>query len=119
MSAARKETTSIAAVLPAVLHQARQRHGALQQAQQCWGQLVGKMLALHTAPMSLRKGRLIVHVDRSGDNYALSFQRQQLLAQLKERTQGAVEDLVIRIGDLPDATRVARRRHGASALRRR
>lgn len=119
MSAARKETASIAAVLPVVLQQARQRHGVLQQAQQCWGQLVGKMLALHTAPVSLRRGRLIVHADRSGDSHALSFQRQHLVAQLKERTRGLVEDLVIRVGDLPDATRAAQRRRGAATLRRR
>jgi len=111
----RKETTPIAAVLPAVLQQAQQRYGALQQVQQCWGQLVGKLLASHTAPVSLRRGRLIVHVDRPGDSYTLNFQRQQILTQLKTSTKGLVEDIIIRVGDLPAATGARPRKRGRSA----
>ena len=105
---ARKEPSPISVVLPVVLQHAQQRHGTLHQVQECWGQLVGKLLARHTAPVSLRRGRLIVHVDRPGDGFTLNFQRQQLLAQLKVRTGGAVEELVIRVGDLPASTDAAR-----------
>lgn len=108
MPAVRKETTPIAAVLPAVLQQAQRRYGTLQRVQECWGKLVGKLLAAHTAPVSLRRGRLIVHVDRPGDGFTLNFQRQQLVTQLRARTNGLVEELVIRVGDLSSLTSVER-----------
>ena len=118
MSSSRKEPSSIATVLPAVLHQAQQRYGLLHQVQESWGTLVGKRLAAHTAPVSLRHGRLIVHVDRPGDGFTLNFQRQQLVSQLKARTNGAVEELVIRVGDLPESAAVERPEGRGRAPRR-
>ena len=98
---ARKGPSAISSVLPEVLRQAQQRYGMLHRVQQCWGQLVGKLLAAHTAPVSLRRGQLVVHVDRPGDGFTLSFRRRQLVEQLRARTDGAVEELVIRAGDVP------------------
>ena len=100
-SVRRKETVqSIGSVVPAILRQARQRHGTLRAIQRRWGTLVGKRLARHTAPVSLRRGRLVIHVDRPGDNFELSYQKQELLQRLKTTTQERVEELVIRPGEI-------------------
>ena len=88
----------IGAVIPAVIRQLEQQQGPLQAAQEAWGRLVGKRLAAHTKPVSLRGGRLIVHVERPGDGFALSYARPELLERLRAATQGKVEEIVIRPG---------------------
>ena len=104
----------IAAILPHVVTQAQTQRDVLSAIQEHWRQLVGRPLAAHSTPVSLRRGRLTVHVDRPGENFALAYQRLGLLEQLRAHTQGRVEDLVIRAGELP--ARAARRRkaHGVS-----
>ena len=91
----------IDAVLPDVLRQAQQHSSALTAIQTRWGRLVGKALAAHTRPMSLRKGRLTIHADRPGDGFILSYQRQQLLERLRGiAKETVIEELVIRPGDV-------------------
>ena len=91
-------------VIPGVLQRTRQRHGALLAIQRAWGRLVGKQLVRHTRPVSLRRGRLIVHADRPGDGFALSYQRTQLLEGLRATAKKPVEDIVIRPGDVKHAS---------------
>lgn len=100
----------ISAVLSHVLSQAATQRGALLALQRRWRELVGRSLASHSAPVSLRRGRLTVHVDQPGDNFALAYQRAGLLEQLKAQTQGRVEELVIRAGELPSPPRRRRAR---------
>ena len=90
----------IDAVVSNVLKQTTRQHGALFAIQRGWKRLVGRALAAHTRPVSLRQGRLIVHVDRPGDGFALSYQRARLLEQLQATTKRRVEDIVIRPGEL-------------------
>jgi hypothetical protein len=92
--------TRIGAVVPAVLRQAQQQHQALAKIQRSWSRLVGKRLAAYTKPVSLRRGRLVVHADRPGGSFTLSYQRAQLLERLHAITPGRVKELVIRPGDL-------------------
>lgn len=91
----------INAVLPGILQHARRRAQALAAIQARWGRLVGRPLAAHTRPVSLRRGRLVIHADRPGDGFALSYQRQQLLERLRVSAKEAgIEELVIRPGDI-------------------
>ncbi len=90
----------IGAVLPTVLKRVERQREALTVAQRAWGRLVGKQLAAHTRPVSLRRGRLSVHVSRPGDSFMLSYQRPKLLTRLQAATHGAIEELVVRPGEL-------------------
>ena len=91
----------IKAILPAILRHAQRRYEVLQTIRRRWTRLVGKQLAAHSKPVSLRRGRLVVHVDQPGDSFLLSYQRERLLEQLRTATRGTVEELVIRPGELP------------------
>ena len=91
---------SLGQVLGSVLHQVEKQHGVLRTVQQRWPRLAGRALKAHTRPVGFHRGRLTVHVDRPGDAFALSFQRQRLLKQLQGMTAGRVEELVIRAGEV-------------------
>ena len=94
------KTERIDAVIPAVLRQLEHQQSVLGATQQEWARLVGKRLAAHTKPVSLRGGRLVVHVERPGDGFALSYARPELLERLRSLTQGKVEEVVIRPGEI-------------------
>ena len=98
----RSKPDRIDTVVSGVLKRVQEQHNALLTVQQAWRKLVGPQLARHTRPVSLRRGRLIVHAERPGDNFILSYRREPLLARLRETTHGRVEELVIRPGDLPE-----------------
>ena len=95
-----KHAQPIGAVVSDFLQRTKRQHDALFAIQRRWGRLVGKELAAHTRPASLRRGRLVVHVDRPGDGFALNYQRMTLLGQLQTIARGRVEELVIRPGDV-------------------
>ncbi len=97
---ARKVVESIGMLIPQVLSQTKRQHDALFSIQRGWGKLVGRRLAVHSKPVSLRRGRLVIHVDCPGDGFTLSYQRMELLEQLRIRTKGKVEELVIRAGEI-------------------
>lgn len=90
---------TIGTVVQQVLKQTQKKQSALFEVQRKWSRLVGKPLALHTRPVSLRQQRLIVHVERSGDGFILHYQRGKLLKRLARLTEGKVEELVIRVGE--------------------
>ena len=94
-----KKPERIHAVLEAVLKDVGQHRTALFAVQREWGTLVGKRLATHTKPVSLRRGRLIVQATRPGDSFTLSYQRIELLERVRALTQGRVEEIVIRPGE--------------------
>ena len=102
----------IDALIPEVMRQAAQEHGPLFTIQRGWSRLVGKVLAAHTQPVSLRRGRLVIHADQPGDSFALNYARPRLLKQLQTKTKGRVEEIVIRAGELrtrgPDTLRRVR-----------
>lgn len=89
----------IGGIVSRILQRAAQTHGTLLTIQQGWGKLVGRALAAHSRPVSLRRGRLTIHVDHPGDGYALSYLQGRLLTKLREAAGGKVEELVIRPGD--------------------
>jgi predicted nucleic acid-binding Zn ribbon protein len=95
----------VKSVLAEVMGKARARHRALQQVQRGWARLVGAPLARHARPVSLRRGQLVVHVDGPGDHFALSCRKAHILGRLNTKTAGAVQELIIRVGDVPRATR--------------
>ena len=93
-----RDPQRIDALVSSVLKSTAAQHGALFDIQKKWGRLVGAQLAAHTKPVSLRRGRLVVHVDRPGDGFILSYRRTQLLEQLQVVAKGRVEDIIIRPG---------------------
>ena len=89
----------IGSLIPGVLTRTAKQHGALFLVQGRWARLVGKALAAHTRPVSLRRGRLMVHVDHPGDAFALNYRRAKLVTRLAALTQGKVEEIVMRAGE--------------------
>ncbi len=83
-----------------VMRRATAQHENIQRLRRHWGQLVGKPLAAHTRPVSLRRGRLYVNTNEPGASFALSLEKTRLLEQL-HKAPYHVEDIVIRAGELP------------------
>lgn len=94
---------AIGDVLQQVLKQTQKRQSALFSVQRRWARLVGKPLAAHTRPIGLRRQRLIVQVERAGDGFVLNYARGKLLKRLQQLTDGKIEELVIRVGELSSA----------------
>ena len=94
----------VGALIHEMLQRAAREHRPLFAIQRRWPRLVGKQLAAHTRPVSLRRGRLVVHVDRPGEHFTLAYLRPQLLERLKRQTGGRVEELVLRAGEPAPAT---------------
>jgi hypothetical protein len=90
----------LSAILPAVLRQAAGQREALHRVQQRWARLVGRTLAAHSKPVSLRRGRLVVHVDRPGETFALSFRKADVLDQLAAEGRGQIVELILRPGEV-------------------
>ena len=90
----------IRSVIHGVLKQAQQRHGALFEIQRNWKRIVGTALAAHTKPVGLRQGRLVIHVDRPGESFSLSFQKAQVLERVHGVAPGKVTGLIVRAGSL-------------------
>ena len=86
----------INALIPGVLRQVERRHTALFAIQQRWTRLVGRRLAAHTRPISLRRSQLVVQVDRPGDGFALRYERPAVLDRIRALGGAPVDDLVIR-----------------------
>ena len=84
-------------LIPGIMKQAEKQHAVLFSIQREWPKLVGKPLAAHTKPVSLRYGRLVVQVDSPGDGFALNYQRTRLLDRVRASTD-KVKDVVIRPG---------------------
>lgn len=107
MPDAKRPAHAIGALLPDALRKAEQRARPLQTIQRRWGRLVGRALADHTAPVSLRRGRLVVLAEQPGDGFALSYQRTQVLERLQHARgcRGLVQEIVIRPGSRTDVSR--------------
>ena len=92
------EVKPVAALIRDVMRQTAKAQRPLFAIQRRWPQLVGKQLAAHTRPVSLRRGRLIVHAEHPGDSFALHYVRPRLLEQLQGKMTGGVEEIIIRAG---------------------
>ena len=91
---------AIGELLQTVVQQAAQKHQALHELQRKWIRIVGKELARHTRPASLRKGKLYVHADEPGASFTLSLERPKILERLSAITGLRVEEIVIRAGGI-------------------
>lgn len=94
------QVSTLGQLLPQVVVRAAKNHEVISTVQRRWEKLVGRTLSQHTRPVGLRRGRLIVHVDRPGDAFTLSYRREGLLERLKDLTKGCVEELVVRAGQI-------------------
>ena len=100
MTKRKRAVEPLSAILPEVLRESAARQRPLAAIRREWRRAVGPDLASHTKPVSLRRGRLVVHVEAPGDSYALSYRRAEVLARLKKHTKEQVEELVIRAGEI-------------------
>ena len=91
---------AIGELIPKILRQATHAHQTIQQIQRRWPGVVGKTLAAHTKPVSLRQGKLYVHADEPGASFALSLKKAKLLEPLQAISGRRIEDIVIRAGEL-------------------
>ena len=96
----------IGELIPEVLRQASKAHDALEQLQDGWARLVGRQLASHSSPTSLRRGKLYVAVDRPEASFLISFVKTRVLASLSQQTGHEIQEMVVRMGEvsheLPD-----------------
>lgn len=98
----RPETSSLGKLIPEVLRRLQEQHQPVQVLQEQWPRVVGRKLAAHSRPMSLRKGRLTVLVDQPGENFALNYQRGEILRRAQALVGAqAVQELWLRPGALP------------------
>ena len=101
---------AIGTVVSGILEHAQRQHDTLATIQRAWAALVGKRFAAHTRPTSLRRGRLMVRVDRPGDAFLLRYAHPELPAQLRQCTDGAVSEVVLRPDDAAGKTGAAKPR---------
>ena len=98
---AQRETSALGKLIPEVIQRLQEQHKPAQVLQEQWPRLVGRKLAAHSRPISLRKGRLTVIVDQPGEGFALNYQRVELLRRAQALLGEPVQELVLRPGALP------------------
>lgn len=93
----------ITALLPEVLRQVGRQHAELETIRHRWKQLVGRELAAHCFPVSVRRKHLVIAVPQPGDRFTLEYRKERLKEQLEKLTQGKVTGVILRPGDQPHA----------------
>lgn len=94
-------TKSIRDLIPQVLQQVGSKREALLAVQKAWPGVVGKALARHARPTSVRKATLYIHTDEPGASFVLGLERPRLLAKLREASGQAIDEIVVRPGAPP------------------
>ena len=94
-------TKSIRDLLPHVLQQAGAKRDVLLAVRKAWPGVVGKALARHATPTSVRNATIYVHTDEPGAGFVLGLERPRLLARLREASGQAIDDIVVRPGAPP------------------
>ena len=90
----------IGELIPHVLRRVSHAHATLTQLQERWSRLVGRELARHSRPTSLRRGTLYVHADQPAASFLISFAKARILAGLSEMEGREIREMVVRIGDV-------------------
>lgn len=90
----------IGKLLEGWLAEQHKQTSVLFEIQQAWSKIVGHKLAAHTRPVSIRKGKLVVHVDRPGENYELSFERERVASRIKKIAGDKILTIVVRAGKI-------------------
>ena len=88
----------IGRVLSDVLKDAAARHQPIHQLQAQWVRVVGRRLAAHTKPGSLRRQVLYVQTDDPGASFEWSLEKQALLSKIRVAAGCEVTDVVVRPG---------------------
>lgn len=91
---------SLKDLIPKVVRDTGTATKTARQLQQDWVKLVGKELARHTRPASVRRNVLCIYTDDPGASFLLALEKPQLLAKLRARTKQEIEEIVIRPGDI-------------------
>ena len=69
--------------------------------QSAWECVVGRRVAAHSKPVSLRKGRLVIHVSDSSLLYDLTCRKKTLLRKLSEKAKSKkIKQMQFRIGEI-------------------
>ena len=85
-------------LIPAWLAHAKECARPLEEIRRRWPGLVGKAMARHARPVSLRRGRLYVSVDEPGAGFVLRLEGPRLVKQLRSAPGCDVEEIVTRAG---------------------
>lgn len=91
---------SLKELIPKVVAQTATATEAARQLQQDWPKLVGKTLARHTRPGSLRRKTLCIFTDDPGAGFLLALEKPRLLTKLRACAHSEIEDIIIRPGDM-------------------
>lgn len=91
---------SIGELIPKILQQTATKREALQRLQRNWPRLVGKPLAAHTRPGSIRRGTLTVYTDEPGASFLLMLDKPRLLEKLRTQARCEIEEVVVRPGEI-------------------
>ena len=91
---------SLGDLLPNVLRQTSKKAEALQQVQAQWERLVGRELAAHSRPSSIRRNTLYIQSDEPGTSFGLSLLKVRMLEELPAIAGCPVQELVVRAGML-------------------
>ncbi len=86
-------------LLPLVLKRASAKRRALDDVCAVWRRAVGRALAAHPKPVSVRRGVLYVHTDLPGASFAVSLEKPRLLKQLQQTRGSHITDIVVRVGE--------------------
>jgi len=89
----------IGALIPHVLSQTAKQHQGIHRIQRRWNRLVGREVAAHTRPVSLRRGRLYVQTDEPGASFAISLEKPRLLKLLQTTAGCKIEEVIVRPGE--------------------
>ena len=96
----KRDSEPISKLLQGLLAHTHKQASALFEIQQAWEKIAGKSLAKHAKPVSLRKGKLVVHAERPGENFELNFERERVARQIKALVGDKVEQIIIRAGKI-------------------
>jgi predicted nucleic acid-binding Zn ribbon protein len=99
MTQRRADAVRLGDILPRVVQEATTQRAAVHTLQQQWARAIGRTLAKHTKPVSLRRGVLYVRTNEPGASYTLSLEKPRLIGALKA-VGLAVEEIVVVAGEL-------------------
>jgi predicted nucleic acid-binding Zn ribbon protein len=97
----KEKTGSLKSVLKGIIKDLGKKRLTEEEIKKAWGSAVGKKAASHTKPVSLKKARLVVNVDRSAWLYELTLKKREILEKLQAKLEAKkIKEIRFRIGEV-------------------
>ncbi|NQU73587.1 MAG: DUF721 domain-containing protein [Candidatus Omnitrophica bacterium] len=77
----------------------KEHRPSAEEIKRLWKQAVGKMASQRSRPVSLKKGKLVVHVEDSSFLYNLTLRKREILKNLAKDLENGIQDIQFRIGE--------------------